>query len=122
MYITDQSLLLVFEFSVGFDIATACYGSDPSQFPSSNLFAAAGDGIWDNGASCGRQYLVRCISASKPGTCVQGQTIQIRIIDYVGTAPSLPSLNGTTMVLSKTAFQTIANASVVDFINVEFQQ
>uniref|UniRef100_A0A7N2L528 Uncharacterized protein n=1 Tax=Quercus lobata TaxID=97700 RepID=A0A7N2L528_QUELO len=27
---------------------TACYGSDASQFPSRNLFAAAGDGIWDN--------------------------------------------------------------------------
>ncbi|KAF5459114.1 hypothetical protein F2P56_023095 [Juglans regia] len=101
---------------------TACYGSDPSQLPSSNLFAAAGDGIWDNGASCGRQYLVRCISASQPGTCVQGQTIQIRIIDSVGSAPSLPSSNGTTMVLSTTAFQTIANASVVAFINIEFQQ
>uniref|UniRef100_A0A7N2L7J4 Expansin-like EG45 domain-containing protein n=1 Tax=Quercus lobata TaxID=97700 RepID=A0A7N2L7J4_QUELO len=38
---------------------TACYGSDASQFPSSNLFAAAGDGIWNNGAACGRLYLVR---------------------------------------------------------------
>lgn len=103
-------------------IATQCFGSDPSQFPSSNLFAAAGDGIWDNGASCGRQYLVRCISASLPGTCVQGQTIQIRIIDYIGTAPSLPSVNGSTIVLSRTAFQTIANSSVVTSINIEFQQ
>ncbi|KAK9268518.1 hypothetical protein L1049_000271 [Liquidambar formosana] len=51
-------------------IPTVCYGNDPTQFPSSNLFAAAGDGIWDNGAACGRQYLVRCISASQPGTCV----------------------------------------------------
>ncbi|KAG2718663.1 hypothetical protein I3843_03G221900 [Carya illinoinensis] len=102
---------------------TQCFGSDPSQFPSSNLFAAAGDGIWDNGASCGRQYLVRCISASKPRTCIQGQTIQIRIIDYIGTAPSLPSVNGTTIVLSRTAFQTIANSSVdVASINIEFQQ
>lgn len=104
-------------------VATQCFGSDPSQFPSSNLFAAAGDGIWDNGASCGRQYLVRCISASKPRTCIQGQTIQIRIIDYIGTAPSLPSVNGTTIVLSRTAFQTIANSSVdVASINIEFQQ
>ncbi|RVX11105.1 hypothetical protein CK203_013325 [Vitis vinifera] len=44
-------------------LPTICYGNDASEFPSSNLFAAAGDGIWDNGASCGRQYLVRCISA-----------------------------------------------------------
>ncbi|MBA0777419.1 hypothetical protein Gotri_005439, partial [Gossypium trilobum] len=61
-------------------VTTACFGEDQTQFPSSNLFAAAGDGIWDNGASCGRQYLVRCISASQPGTCVPDQTIQVKIV------------------------------------------
>nr|GFB61894.1 hypothetical protein [Tanacetum cinerariifolium] len=60
---------------------TACYGNDASQFPSSNLFAAAGEGIWDNGAACGRQYLVKCISAVIPRTCILGQTIQVRIVD-----------------------------------------
>lgn len=66
---------------------------------------------------------MRCISASQKGVCVKDQTIQIKIIDYVGAAPSLPSANGTTMVLSKTAFETIANASVANqFINIEFQQ
>ncbi|KAA8525366.1 hypothetical protein F0562_007216 [Nyssa sinensis] len=47
-------------------LPTACFGNDPSQFPSSNLFATASEGIWDNGAACGRQYLVRCISAVVP--------------------------------------------------------
>jgi hypothetical protein len=102
-------------------IATACYGSDLSPFPSSNLFATAGDGIWDNGAACGRQYLVRCISATRQGACIKDQTIQIKIIDYVGSAPSLPTANGTTMVLSKTAYETIANPTIADrFINIEF--
>ncbi|KAH0989634.1 hypothetical protein GBA52_001117 [Prunus armeniaca] len=54
-------------------LPTACRGSDPSQFPSSNLFGSAGEGIWDNGAACGRQYLVRCISAPVLGTCVPGE-------------------------------------------------
>ncbi|GMP60037.1 hypothetical protein CsSME_00023069 [Camellia sinensis var. sinensis] len=102
-------------------IPTACYGSDPSQFPSSNLFAAVGDGIWDNGASCGRQYLVRCISATAPETCVVDQTVQIRVVDYVPTAASNPSAGGTTIVLSKTAFGAIANSSAA-LINIEFQQ
>ncbi|CAL5443156.1 unnamed protein product [Camellia sinensis] len=99
---------------------TACYGSDPSQFPSSNLFAAAGDGIWDNGASCGRQYLVRCISATTPYACVPDQTIQIRIVDYAPAAASTPSATGTTMVLSETALGVIANSSA-NSINIEFQ-
>ncbi|KAH9800361.1 expansin-like EG45 domain-containing protein [Citrus sinensis] len=102
-------------------LPTTCYGNDPTQFPSSNLFAAAGDGIWDNGASCGRQYLVRCISASEPGTCEPEQTIQIRIVDYALQLESTPSVSGTTIVLSETAFRTIAN-STATLINVEFQQ
>ncbi|GMI92778.1 hypothetical protein like AT4G30380 [Hibiscus trionum] len=97
-------------------LPTACYGDDQTQFPSSNLFAAAGDGIWDNGASCGRQYLVRCISASQPGTCVPDQTIQVKIVDYAPTATQ-----STTIVLSETAFGGITNIAV-DSINIEFQQ
>ncbi|OMO53326.1 Barwin-related endoglucanase [Corchorus capsularis] len=102
-------------------IPTACFGNDASQFPSSNLFAAAGEGIWDNGASCGRQYLVRCISAARPGTCNPGETIQIRIVDRAETSVSRPSSNGATIVLSTTAFGAIANPSAAS-VNIEFQQ
>ncbi|KAI3468306.1 hypothetical protein Pfo_024969, partial [Paulownia fortunei] len=100
---------------------TACYGSDLSQFPTSNLFAAAGEGIWDNGAACGRQYLVRCISAAVPQTCVPGQTIQVKIVDRAQTSVSRPSRDGTSLVLSNTAFGTIANTAV-SYLNIEFQQ
>ncbi|KAK2646067.1 hypothetical protein Ddye_021262 [Dipteronia dyeriana] len=102
-------------------LPTSCAGSNPAQFPSSNLFGAAGDGIWDNGASCGRQYLVRCISASRPGTCIPDQTIQIKIVDYALTSQSRPTVDATTIVLSSTAFATIANSSAPS-INIEFQQ
>merc|ERR1712137_347320 len=84
-------------------LPTACYGSNPAQFPSSNLFASAGEGIWDNGAACGRQYLVRCISAAAQGTCIPGQTIQIKIVDRAQTSVSRPSRGGPTLVLSTTA-------------------
>nr|GLL27204.1 EG45-like domain containing protein [Ipomoea trifida] len=99
---------------------TTCFGSDPTQFPSSNLFAAAGDGIWDNGASCGRQYLVGCISSITPGACVKNQTIQIKIVDYAPGVMSTPSSSGTTIVLSDEAFGLIADA-LADSINIEFQ-
>ncbi|KAL3745065.1 hypothetical protein ACJRO7_014213 [Eucalyptus globulus] len=105
---------------------TECYGGEPSQFPSSDLFAAAGDGVWDNGAACGRQYLVRCISASKSGTCIPERTIQIKIVDYALSSTSAAaafkqSVTGATLVLSQTAFRTIANPCVAS-VNVEFQQ
>ncbi|XP_044464065.1 EG45-like domain containing protein isoform X2 [Mangifera indica] len=100
-----------------------CYGNDQSQFPSSNLFGAAGEGIWDNGASCGRQYLVRCISAAEPNTCLPGLTIQIKIVDYALQSVSPPSRSGTTIVLSQAAFAAITNSSsTATSINIEFQQ
>ncbi|XP_043725393.1 EG45-like domain containing protein [Telopea speciosissima] len=102
-------------------IPTTCYGDDTSQFPENNLFGAAGEGIWDNGASCGRQYLVSCLSAVKKGTCVEGETIQIKIVDRAIDAVSQPSSSGTTIVLSATAFATIANSNASK-INIEFQQ
>lgn len=100
---------------------TACYGNDASQFPSSNLFGAAGEGIWDNGAACGRQYKVRCISATVPRTCIPNKTIQIRIVDRAQTSTSKPTRAGTTMVLTTTAYGTIANGSPAS-INIEFQE
>lgn len=102
-------------------LPTTCFGIDPSQFPSNNLFAAAGDGIWDNGASCGREYLVRCISATVAGSCRPGQTIQVKIVDYALSTTTPPSVSGTTIVLSETAFGNIANSSA-NSINIEFQQ
>ncbi|KAB1204557.1 EG45-like domain containing protein [Morella rubra] len=102
-------------------IPTACNGRDPDQFPSGNLFGAAGEGIWDNGAACGRQYLVRCISATVARACIQGATIQIKIVDRALTSVSKPSRSDTTMVLSSTAFEKIANPSAT-YINVEYQQ
>lgn len=102
-------------------IATQCYGNDPSQFPSSNLFGAAGEGIWDNGAACGRQYQVRCISASEANTCIPNQMIQIRIVDYAPASVSRPTVDGSTLVLSNTAFGSIANSSAAS-VNVEFRQ
>ncbi|XP_014499328.2 EG45-like domain containing protein 2 [Vigna radiata var. radiata] len=102
-------------------LPTACYGRDASQFPSNNFFGAVGEGLWDNGAACGRQYQVRCISAAARGTCIPGQMIQIKIVDRAQSSVSRPSLAGTTLVLSSKGFQVIANASA-PFINVEYQQ
>ncbi|XP_030534121.1 EG45-like domain containing protein [Rhodamnia argentea] len=100
---------------------TACFGYNPLQFPSSFLFAAAGEGIWDNGASCGRQYWIRCISADRPKTCNPARLIQVRVVDRALSAVSRSSSNHATLVLSKTAFQAIANPSASS-VNVEFVQ
>ncbi|KAL3746612.1 hypothetical protein ACJRO7_015558 [Eucalyptus globulus] len=99
---------------------TACYGNDPAQLPSSNHFAAAGESIWDNGASCGRQYLVWCTSAIASGICIHNQTVEVRIVDYAPSSSSRPSSDDTTIVLSTTAFDVIGKFAAA--VNVEYQQ
>ncbi|KAJ9702461.1 hypothetical protein PVL29_004278 [Vitis rotundifolia] len=98
-------LFFFFFFNLGIDAATACYGNDVSKFPSNNLFASAGDGIWDNGAACGREYFVKCLSAQTPGTCKAGQIIKVKVVDRA-------SRNGVVLVLSTIAFGVIADPSV----------
>ncbi|XP_042386764.1 EG45-like domain containing protein [Zingiber officinale] len=101
-------------------LPTACFGSDEGQFPANNLFAAAGDAIWDNGACCGRQYQVRCLSSATPGACTDGE-VQVTVVDYAASLVSTPSASGTTLVLGAAAFELVAQSSVSQ-INIEFTQ
>ncbi|CAN1271145.1 EG45-like domain containing protein [Linum perenne] len=103
-------------------LPTACNGNDGSQFPTSNLFAAAGEGIWDNGAACGRQYRVRCQSAVARGSCKPGQIVQVKIVDRAQTLVSQPPFKGTTIVLSQTAFGIIADSTASTAINIDYEK
>ncbi|KAF3447174.1 hypothetical protein FNV43_RR12354 [Rhamnella rubrinervis] len=78
-------------------------------------------GLWRNGASCGRQYLVRCVGASVPDTCRLDRTIKVKIVDRALTLVSQPSRPGATIILSTTAFNAIANGADTS-INIEFQE
>ncbi|KAF2772079.1 hypothetical protein EJ03DRAFT_212547 [Teratosphaeria nubilosa] len=106
---------------------TECYGGDPSQFPNSNLFACANDGVWDNGAACGRQYFVRCISSTQHKICIPNQQIQIKIVDNCGPGnQGHRGPYGETIVLSTTAMAAITHMDKLDprkpTINIEFTQ
>ncbi|KAM3375319.1 EG45-like domain containing protein [Capsicum galapagoense] len=100
---------------------TACFGNDPTQFPSSNLFAAAGEAIWDNGAACGRRYLVSCINSVLPKACKKGETVQIKIVDRAKTSKTRPTKEGTTMVFSNAALSAIALPNTPS-LNIDFKQ
>ncbi|XP_039117429.1 EG45-like domain containing protein [Dioscorea cayenensis subsp. rotundata] len=98
---------------------TACFNGDPGQFPADSLFAAVGEGIWDNGAACGREYIVRCLSSATPGACLADSTVRVLVLDRGTVLHSSPSANDTTIVLSKQAFRKISTLSA-PVINVEF--
>ncbi|KAJ0030622.1 hypothetical protein Pint_12706 [Pistacia integerrima] len=102
-------------------LPTACAGNDQSQFPSNGLFAAAGDGLWDNGAACGTHYRVRCISSSGTHACVPGgKVVTVKIVDNARTSVSRPTAPST-IALSATAFTAIAKSSAKS-LNIEFER
>ncbi|KAL9233898.1 hypothetical protein vseg_008833 [Gypsophila vaccaria] len=103
-------------------IPTACYGKEESGFPANRLFAAAGEGIWENGAACGRQYLVTCLSAPAPTACVPGSIILVKVVDRAATARSSASTDGAALVLSVDAFSRLVDPPTADFINISYRQ
>ncbi|KAI7740247.1 hypothetical protein M8C21_021676 [Ambrosia artemisiifolia] len=93
---------------------TRCNGNQADQFPSGNLFISVSEGLWDNGAACGRRYRLKCLSGSRK-PCRDG-TIDVRVVDYCSKTPC-PS----TIVLSNDAFAAISK-SQRGKINVEYVQ
>nr|XP_023893142.1 EG45-like domain containing protein [Quercus suber] len=95
-------------------IPTRCNGNRQDQFPPGNLFVAVSEGLWDNGAACGRRYRLRCLSGNnKP--CNDG-TIDVKVVDYCPRSPC-PS----TLLMSTNAFAAISNSPTAK-INVEYIQ
>ncbi|XP_047306645.1 EG45-like domain containing protein [Impatiens glandulifera] len=117
--IVSKSILVVADIGTATSYAppytpTKCNGNRPDQFPSGNLFVAVSEGLWDNGAACGRRYRLRCLSGGN-NPCKDG-TVDVRVIDYCTKRPC-PS----TIMLSTDAFSAISS-SHHSRINIEYIQ
>ncbi|XP_020536479.1 EG45-like domain containing protein [Jatropha curcas] len=95
-------------------LPTKCNGYNEDQFPEGGYFAAASDGLWDNGAACGRKYRMRCISG--PNRACKGGSIVVQVVDFCRDNPCLA-----TLMLSNKAFDAISRISTAK-INIEFIQ
>ncbi|XWS16978.1 hypothetical protein CRYUN_Cryun33cG0028000 [Craigia yunnanensis] len=95
-------------------LPTKCNGNREDQFPPGNLFVAVSEGLWDNGAACGRRYRLRCLSGNRR-PC-KGGTVDVKVVDFCPKSPC-PS----TILMSTDAFAAISRSSG-DKINVEFIQ
>ncbi|KDP32388.1 hypothetical protein JCGZ_13313 [Jatropha curcas] len=95
-------------------LPTRCKGYNEDQFPPGGYFIAVSEGIWDNGAACGRKYRMRCISGLKR-PC-KDPTIVVQVVDLCTLNPC-PS----TLLLSNKAFNAISKVPITK-INVEFAQ
>ncbi|XP_031373434.1 EG45-like domain containing protein [Punica granatum] len=95
-------------------LPTKCKGYDQTQFPEGGFFVAASEGLWDNGAACGRRYRMRCISGQRR-PCKDG-FIAVNVVDLCRTSPC-PA----TLLLSNKAFNAISKYPNAK-INVEYAQ
>ncbi|XP_058781020.1 EG45-like domain containing protein 2 [Vicia villosa] len=98
-------------------IPTSCDGSRREQFPPGNIFVAVNEGLWDNGAACGRRYRVRCVSGiNKP---CEGGSIDVKVVDSI-TSCSKSSCPHT-FHMSTEAFSAISRFQNAN-INIEYIQ
>ncbi|XP_010519943.1 PREDICTED: EG45-like domain containing protein [Tarenaya hassleriana] len=95
-------------------LPTRCNGYKQGEFQSRGYFVAASDGLWDNGASCGRRYRLRCLNGRR-NPC-RGRSIVVEVVDVCKSDPC-PA----TFLLSNKAFDEISRFPDAK-INIEFQQ
>ncbi|KAJ1410966.1 RlpA-like protein, double-psi beta-barrel domain [Sesbania bispinosa] len=95
-------------------IPTACEGNRREQFPPGNLFVAVNEGLWDNGAACGRRYRVRCVSGNNR-PC-KGGSIDVKVVDTCGSSSC-----SNTLLMSNDAFTAISRFPNAK-INIEYTQ
>lgn len=95
-------------------VASACFGFEGQG----TMLAAASDGIYSNGAACGRMYRVTCSGPTNlgvPQPCT-GNSVTVKVVDR---CPS-PGCQAT-IDLSQEAFSIIANTDAGK-INIEYNQ
>ncbi|TID16453.1 hypothetical protein E6O75_ATG11571 [Venturia nashicola] len=62
-------------------IPNKCYHYDRNVFPSDKYFAAVGQGLWENGAACGRHYELLCITPKGANSQCIHKAITVKIIE-----------------------------------------
>uniref|UniRef100_A0A7N2L900 Expansin-like EG45 domain-containing protein n=1 Tax=Quercus lobata TaxID=97700 RepID=A0A7N2L900_QUELO len=82
------------------------------------MIAAASNELWGNGAACGNNYKVKCLSGTNAGVphpCKDNTDVVVTIVDFCS-----PGCQGT-LDLSQEAFAKIADRNEGK-INIDFQQ
>ncbi|KAK9682033.1 hypothetical protein RND81_10G045600 [Saponaria officinalis] len=95
-------------------LPTRCSGYSEEQLPENGYFASVSEGLWNNGAACGRQYQVYCISGPHR-SCKNGDIIAT-VVDLCRKSPC-PA----TLVLNDRAFSELSKSPRAT-INIEYAQ
>ncbi|XP_022951412.1 EG45-like domain containing protein [Cucurbita moschata] len=93
-------------------LPTLCNGNRVDQFPPGNLFVAVNEGLWDNGAACGRRYRLRCLSG-RNHPC-KTDIIEVQVVNFCPKSPCPSSF-----LMSKEAFAAISRLPNAR-LNVEY--
>ncbi|KAF2303856.1 hypothetical protein GH714_023901 [Hevea brasiliensis] len=62
-------------------IPTRCNGNGQDQFPPGNLFVAVSEGLWDNGAACGRRTGFNYIYPIRNGEDIEARRDGNKVVD-----------------------------------------
>ncbi|PPT98698.1 hypothetical protein XaraCFBP7407_04305 [Xanthomonas arboricola pv. arracaciae] len=103
------------------DFVQGCNISEDTVSSRNYLVVTVSEGLWDNGASCGRRYRMRCISTPGKHSCT-ANTIDVIV---VGRCPNGRCTVGGRDVAMKIAFirySLLVQARTAPWANIEFIQ
>uniref|UniRef100_A0A7N0TFZ6 Expansin-like EG45 domain-containing protein n=1 Tax=Kalanchoe fedtschenkoi TaxID=63787 RepID=A0A7N0TFZ6_KALFE len=98
-------------------VPTLCYGHRHDKFPPGSRFVAVSEGLWDNGAACGRKYRLRCLSG--PERACKKRTIDVTVVDL---CPHTKCPSSAALALSNKAFASISRCHGDQRIIVEYME
>ncbi|MDB0544437.1 hypothetical protein LBW62_24630 [Ralstonia solanacearum] len=79
------------------------------------------DGLWDNGAACGRKYRMRCISTPDKHSCT-GNTIDVVVVGKCPNGRCAVAGRNVVMKIAFNRYALLVRARSAVWANIEFIQ
>ncbi|WP_234344749.1 MULTISPECIES: hypothetical protein [Xanthomonas] len=79
------------------------------------------DGLWDNGASCGRRYRMRCISTPVKHSCT-ASTIDVIVVGRCPNGRCTVGGRDVTMKIAFNRYSLLVQARTAPWANIEYIQ
>lgn len=79
------------------------------------------DGLWDNGAACGRKYLIRCLSTPNSRSCTSGY-IEVLVVGRCPEVNCKVSGKTVTMKIAYNRSSLLVKSRSATLANIEYLQ
>lgn len=103
------------------DLVQGCNISEDQVSGRNYQVVTVSDAVWDNGASCGRRYRMRCISTPVKHSCT-ANTIDVIVVGRCPNGRCMVGGRNVTMKIAFNRYSLLVQARTASWANIEFIQ